>query len=183
MILNFEEFSMQSLKEDVLLPSTGIWVWIPYGNQVGRSLTKLKNMSEMWVYNVLTSKQPYQAKHIEVDVTCLILKAQISIGKLKLKWKNQESLYSFILGWGGGIYHCLMEQAEHYPYKKIRTVHLQSELRNSRTNWNEGTMVNVTNQKMTGMNSVSTWSQEDWHLCLMFSDQAGMVWQSVLISS
>lgn len=39
----------------------------------------------MWVYNVLTSKQPYQAKHIEVDVTCLILKAQISIGKLKLK--------------------------------------------------------------------------------------------------
>lgn len=102
MILNFEEFSMQSLKEDVLLPSIGIWVWIPYGNQVGRSLTKLKNMAEMWVYNVLTSKQPYQAEHIEVDVTCLILKAQISIGKLKLKWKNQESLYSFDpLSWGG----------------------------------------------------------------------------------
>lgn len=64
-----------------------------------------------------------------------------------------------------------MEEAKQYPYKKVRIICLQSELLTLRTIWQKGTVVNVTNQKMTGISSVSAWSQEHWHLCLMISDQ------------
>lgn len=150
-------------------------VCTPHGNQLQRSFTKLKNVSEMWDFIICRHQSNHRQQNTEEEAACLILKAQISMERLELQWKSQESLDSCDpLSWWWTFISLWWKRLSNTPSKRLGlcVCKVNSWLRGL---FDRGGCSQGNQTEWRASFSISPgWgqSQEDQYPCLRFTDPA-----------